>query len=151
MHLPVSNLQQSIAFYELLGFKITQRIGNQAAFLSSGKYHHIIGLNTWRAPNAQMPKSGQVGLYHAAIRYPNRVKLAKTVRRLLEADHELDGAADHGVSESVYLKDPDGNGLELYADRPEKDWPKDRDGKLRMVTEPLDLDAFFLEAQHDSK
>lgn len=126
-------------------------MGDQAAFLSSGGYHHTIGLNTWSKPGAQKPQSGQIGLYHVAILYPNRIELAKAVKRLLAAGHELDGTADHGVSESVYVKDPDGNGLELYADRKESDWPRDAQGNLNMATNPLDLNALLQDAETHSK
>ncbi len=147
VHLTVSDLPASIAFYrDVLGFELTQQIGTQAAFLSSGGYHHTIGLNTWSQPHAQKPHDGQIGLYHVAILYPNRKELARALQRLLNTKWPLDGAADHGVSESIYLKDPDGNGLELYADRPEDQWPRDQDGKLKMVTEPLDVDGLLKEA-----
>lgn len=115
-------------------------------FLSSGGYHHHIGLNTWSAPNAQKPNAGQIGLYHVAIVYPSRKELAAAVKRLLDAKWPLDGVGDHGVSESVYLKDPDGNGIELYVDRPESMWPKDEQGKLKMGVEALDLEALLEEA-----
>lgn len=147
VHLTVSDLEKSVAFYrDVLGFEVTQKLGEQAVFLSSGGYHHVIGLNTWSQPGAQKPKEGQIGLYHVAVLYPNRKELARVLKRLQKENWPIDGVADHGVSESVYLKDPDGNGLELYADRPESEWPKDKDGKLKMVTEPLDVQSLLKEA-----
>jgi len=121
-------------------------LGTQAAFLSSGGYHHTIGLNTWSRPHAQKPQEGQIGLYHVAILYPDRKELARALKRLLQKKWPIEGMADHGVSESIYLKDPDGNGLELYADRPESQWPRDGKGQLKMVTEPLDVEKLLDEA-----
>jgi catechol 2,3-dioxygenase len=140
VHLKVSDLARAIAFYEgVLGFELTQRMGDSAAFLSAGGYHHHIGLNTWESAGGGAPPPGTTGLYHFAIRYPNRAALADALRRLDQAGIPLDGAADHGVSEALYLRDPDGNGLELYWDRPRADWPRAADGSLNMVTERLDL------------
>jgi catechol 2,3-dioxygenase len=140
VHLKVSSLDRAIAFYEgVLGFEVTQRMGDSAAFLSAGGYHHHIGLNTWESLGGSPPAPGTTGLYHFAIRYPDRATLGDALRRLDEARITLDGASDHGVSEALYLRDPDGNGLELYWDRPRSEWPRAADGSLRMVTERLDL------------
>lgn len=147
VHLTVSDLQASVKFYrDFLGFQMTQELDGSAVFLSSGGDHHHIGLNTWAAKGAQKPKPGQVGLYHVAIVYASRKELANAVKRLLDAGWPLDGVGDHGVSESVYLKDPDGNGIELYVDRAEKDWPRNADGSLKMGVEALDLQALLKEA-----
>ncbi len=147
VHLTVWNLDASVRFYrDFLGFQVTQELHGSAVFLSSGGYHHHIGLNTWSAAGAQKPKGGQIGLYHVAIVYQSRKELAAAVKRLVEAKWPLDGVGDHGVSESIYLKDPDGNGIELYVDRPESDWPKDAHGKLKMGVEALDLQALLKEA-----
>ena len=140
VHLKVANLERALAFYHgVLGFDITQRYGAQAAFLSAGGYHHHIGLNTWESAGGLPPPPESTGLYHLAILYPNRNSLADAVRRLLAAGIELEGAADHGVSEAIYLRDPDGNGVELYWDKPKEEWPRDADGSLAMVTHQLDL------------
>lgn len=140
VHLKVADLARSLAFYQdVLGFELTQRFGTQAAFLSAGGYHHHIGLNTWESRNGSAPPAGTTGLYHAAILYPTRAALADALRRLMRAGIALDGAADHGVSQALYLRDPDGNGLELYWDRPDSQWPRTPDGALAMFTEPLDL------------
>lgn len=142
VHLKVADLDRAVEFYGgVLGFDTTQRMGNQAAFLSAGGYHHHVGLNTWESRKGSPPPPGSTGLYHVAFRYPTRAALAEGVRRVLAAGISLEGAADHGVSEAVYLRDPDGNGVELYWDRPEASWPRNADGSLAMVTEPLDLDA----------
>lgn len=142
VHLKVADLERALAFYcGVLGFQLTQRYGTQAAFVSAGGYHHHIGLNTWESRGGKPPAPGTTGLYHLAILYPNRTELGDAVRRVLRAGIALDGAADHGVSEAVYLTDPDGNGLELYVDRPEKDWPRNKTGQLEMTTGPLDLEA----------
>ncbi len=140
VHLKVADLDRALAFYcDVLGFEITQRMGEQAAFLSAGGYHHHIGLNTWESWGGSPPSAGTTGLYHVAIRYPDRAALAEAYRRLLKAGIALDGAADHGVSEALYLRDPDANGIELYWDRPREAWPRTADGGLAMYTRPLDL------------
>ena len=147
IHLKVADLERSIAFYrDVLGFELTQRYGRQAAFLSAGGYHHHIGLNTWESAGGRPPGPGTTGLYHVAFLYPDRTSLGDALRRLLEAGIELDGASDHGVSEALYLRDPDGNGVELYRDRPSTQWPRASDGTLEMVTRPLDLGALLREA-----
>lgn len=146
VHLKVADLERAIAFYHgLLGFEVTQRLGDAAAFLSAGDYHHHIGLNTWESLNGSPAGPGTTGLYHTAILYPNRAALADALRRLIAAGIDLDGAADHGVSESLYLRDPDDNGVELYVDRPRKDWPRKPDGSLAMYTRPLDLEKLLAE------
>ncbi len=148
VHLKVADLDRAIAFYNgVLGFDITTRMGAQAAFLSAGGYHHHIGLNTWESRNGQPPAAGTTGLYHVAIRYPDRAALGEALRRLVEAHVPLDGASDHGVSEALYLRDPDGNGIELYWDRPRDQWPHDADGSLQMYTHRLDVDALLEEAR----
>ena len=140
VHLRVANLDRALAFYHgVLGFDITLRMGDSAAFLSAGGYHHHIGLNTWESLGGQPPPSGTTGLYHLAVLYPTRTALADALRRLLAANISLDGTADHGVSEALYLHDPDLNGVELYWDRRRDEWPKDADGKLTMYTRALDL------------
>lgn len=147
VHLKVADLDRSVAFYrDVLGFEVTQRIGKSAAFLSAGGYHHHLGLNTWESRGGQAPPPGRTGLYHAAFLFPDRKSLAEVLRRLIAAGVSLDGAADHGVSEAIYLRDPDGNGLELYRDRPEVDWPRLADGELNMITAPLDLAALLAES-----
>ncbi len=146
VHLKVADIERALGFYcGVLGFELTQRFGTSAAFLSAGGYHHHIGLNTWESRGGKPPPPGATGLYHVAIRYPDRAALADALRRLREAGIELDGAADHGVSEALYLHDPDGNGLELYWDRPRNQWPKDAAGNLTMVTDPLDLESLLEE------
>ena len=143
VHLKVADLERAIGFYrDVLGFDVTQNLGT-AAFLSAGGYHHHIGLNTWES-FAGTPPPGYTGLYHAAILYPNRLELARALTRLMEHQYPIQGAADHGVSEAIYLADPDGNGLELYRDRPKADWPMDGN-KVSMVTKPLDLDDLLSE------
>ena len=140
VHLKVADLERAISFYSgVLGFELTQRMGDSAAFLSAGGYHHHIGLNTWESQRGSAPAPGTTGLYHFAIRYPDRASLGDALRRLRDARISLDGASDHGVSEALYLRDPDGNGIELYWDRPRAEWPVDADGSIRMVTERLDL------------
>jgi catechol 2,3-dioxygenase len=140
-HLKVADLERAIRFYrDVLGFDLTQRYGNSAAFLSAGGYHHHIGLNTWHSKGAAPPPVNTTGLYHVAILYPTRAALADALRRLIKAGIPLDGAADHGVSEALYLRDPDGNGIELYWDRPKDQWPVTPDGALNMTTEPLDTE-----------
>jgi catechol 2,3-dioxygenase len=147
VHLKVADLERALAFYSgVLGFELMQRMGPAAAFLSAGGYHHHIGLNTWESRRGVPPAAGTTGLYHFAIRYPDRAALGDALRRLREARVPLDGAADHGVSEALYLRDPDGNGLELYWDRLPAEWPRAADGSLEMVTEPLDLEALAREA-----
>jgi catechol 2,3-dioxygenase len=146
VHLKVADLERSLAFYrDVLGFELTQRFGSQAAFLSAGGYHHHIGLNTWESAGGSPPPPGTTGLYHVAILYPTRALLADALRRLRTAGIELAGAADHGVSEALYLSDPDGNGVELYWDRPQEQWPRTSDGGLAMFTRALDLDALLIE------
>jgi catechol 2,3-dioxygenase len=146
VHLKVADLERSIGFYAgVLGFELMQKFGEQAAFLSAGGYHHHIGLNTWESLGGTPPPSGHTGLYHTAILYPSRVDLADALRRLVAAGIRLDGASDHGVSEALYLRDPDGNGVELYRDRPREEWPRGADGELAMVTRRLDLDALLAE------
>jgi len=140
VHLKVSDLERALGFYSgVLGFEVMQRMGDSAAFLSAGGYHHHIGLNTWESSGGSAPPAGTTGLYHLAIIYPSRAKLGDALRRLIEAQIPLDGAADHGVSEALYLRDPDGNGVELYWDRPQEAWPRDAKGGLAMYTRPLDL------------
>ena len=146
VHLKVSNLERSVKFYtQVLGFEITTRYGPGAAFLSAGGYHHHIGLNTWESDGGSAPPPQNTGLYHFAILMPNRKALASTVRRLADHGWPIDGAADHGVSEAIYLRDPDKNGIEIYVDRPRDQWPRDADGKLTMYTRPLDLDSLMAE------
>ncbi len=147
VHLKVADLDRALAFYTgVLGFTLTQRYGRQAAFVSAGGYHHHIGLNTWESRGGTPPPPGHTGLYHVAILYPTRADLAGAVRRVVEAGIPLSGASDHGVSEAVYLSDPDGNGLELYRDRPPGEWPRSQDGSLAMTTGPLDLGRLLEEA-----
>lgn len=147
VHLKVADLERSIRFYrDVLGFEVMQRFGTTAAFLSAGGYHHHIGLNTWESLGGSPPPPGRTGLYHTAILYPDRTSLANALRRLQQAGIPLDGAADHGVSEALYLHDPDHNGVELYRDRPQAEWPLHPDGSLAMVTEHLDLRALLAEA-----
>ncbi len=141
VHLKVSDLERSLKFYrDLLGFELQQNYGSSAAFISAGGYHHHIGLNTWHSKGAVAAPRNAPGLYHTAILYPSRKDLAVIVKRLIEAKYPLTGASDHGVSEAIYLDDPDGNGVELYWDKPREQWPFDANGKLQMVTEALDLD-----------
>jgi len=148
VHLTVSNLDRALRFYrEALGFEVTQRYGRSAAFLSAGGYHHHIGLNTWAGEGASPPPPGRTGLYHFAILYPGRRELARAFKRLFDHGVPIEGASDHGVSEAIYLRDPDGNGLELYYDRPREAWPREG-GELRMTTRPLDLDSLLAEL-HD--
>jgi catechol 2,3-dioxygenase len=144
VHLKVANLDRSLKFYcDILGFHVKQRIGDQVAFIAAGNYHHHIGLNTWESKNGHPPALGTTGLYHTAILYPTRKDLAQIYKRLNEHYIELTGAADHGVSEALYLNDPDENGVELYWDKPEKLWPYDSKGNLNMITAPLDLDELL--------
>jgi catechol 2,3-dioxygenase len=144
VHLKVADLDRALGFYTgVLGFALTQRYGRQAAFVSAGGYHHHIGLNTWESAGGSPPPPGTTGLYHLAILYPTRVALADALRRLIEAGIPLDGASDHGVSEALYLRDPDGNGVELYWDRDPAEWPRTPDGELAMTTARLDLEALL--------
>lgn len=147
IHLKVAQIDRALAFYSgVLGFEITQRYGPNAVFLSAGGYHHHIGLNTWESAGGRPPAPGSTGLYHVAILYPTRAALADALRRLIAHRVQLDGASDHGVSEALYLRDPDGNGVELYYDRPESEWPRQPDGSLAMNTGPLDLDDLLAQA-----
>ncbi len=146
VHLKVADLGRAIAFYrDVLGFELTTRLGRTAAFLSAGGYHHHIGLNTWESQDGQPPPPGTTGLYHAAILYPNRAALADALRRLLAHGVRIDGASDHGVSEAIYLRDPDENGLELYWDRPREQWPRNPDGSVAMFTAALNPEALLKE------
>ena len=146
VHLKVADLDRALNFYcDVLGFELQQRFGSQAAFISAGAYHHHIGLNTWESAGGSPPPRGTTGLYHLAILYPTRVLLADALRRLMDAGVELDGASDHGVSEALYLRDPDQNGVELYWDRPREQWPRAADGSLAMITRRLDLDNLLTE------
>ncbi len=147
VHLKVADLDRALAFYrDVLGFDVTQRFGTQAAFLSAGGYHHHIGLNAWESAGGKPPPPGTTGLYHVAILYPTRAELGVALRGLLDAKVPLDGAADHGVSEAIYFRDPDQNGVEIYWDKPEEQWPRNADGGLAMFTRPLDLAALLKEA-----
>jgi catechol 2,3-dioxygenase len=144
VHLKVADIERSLGFYcGVLGFQLTQRYGPNAAFVSAGGYHHHIGLNTWESRDGPPPAPGTTGLYHLAILYPTRAALADALRRLIKAGIPLDGASDHGVSEALYLRDPDQNGVELYRDRPEAEWPRNPDGSLAMTTARLDLDSLL--------
>lgn len=147
VHLKVADLERAIAFYrDVLGFTLSQRYGEQAAFLGAGGYHHHIGLNTWESRGAPPPPQGHPGLYHTAVLYPDRRSLAQAFKRALDAGVEIDGAADHGVSEAIYFRDPDGNGIEIYRDRDRAEWPRDAQGNLSMVNARLDLRALLAEA-----
>ncbi|MCQ0971642.1 VOC family protein [Paracoccus sp. TK19116] len=151
VHLRVSDLERSIAFYcDVLGFSVTQRYGAGAAFLGAGGYHHHIGLNTWESLGGPAPAPGTTGLYHSAFLYPDRKSLGEVLARVIAAGIPLDGAADHGVSEAIYLRDPDGNGVELYRDRTSDEWPLDPDGHLKMINAPLDLQALLSEASAET-
>ena len=144
VHLKVANLQRALDFYcGVLGFELTQRYGEEAAFVSAGGYHHHIGLNTWESRDGSAPPKGSTGLYHFAILYPTRVALADALRRLMQANISLEGASDHGVSEALYLSDPDGNGIELYWDRPKELWPRDENGQIEMSTRRLELSSLL--------
>lgn len=147
VHLKVADLERALDFYTgVLGFELMQRFGDQAAFVAAGGYHHHIGLNTWESKGGSPPPRGATGLYHVAIRYPDRRTLADALRRVVEAGISIEGASDHGVSEAIYLRDPDDNGIELYRDRPREEWPRAEDGRgVAMVTEPLDLRALLAE------
>lgn len=146
VHLKVADLERAIDFYgRVLGFELTQRFGDSAAFLGADGYHHHVGLNTWESQGGPPPPPGTTGLYHSAFLYEQRVDLARALRRLLEQEVPLEGAADHGVSQALYLRDPDGNGVELYWDRPRDEWPRDANGQLAMYTRPLDVDDLLNE------
>jgi len=147
VHLHVADLERSLGFYrDILGFGVTARYGDSAVFLSAGGYHHHIGLNTWAGRGATPAPKGHSGLYHFAILFPTRKELANALKRLVEAGYPITGSSDHGVSEAIYLDDPDGIGVELYCDRPKKDWPVDNDGKLEMTTVVLDIDDLLAQA-----
>lgn len=151
VHLKVSDLDRALAFYcDVLGFELVSRTGASAAFISAGGYHHHLALNTWESRGGAPPPRGSTGLYHVAILYPGRATLADALRRLIAADIPLEGAADHGVSEALYLRDPDDNGLELYRDRPREEWPRDQAGRILLVTRPLDLDDLLKEREPSS-
>jgi catechol 2,3-dioxygenase len=151
VHLKVADLDRSLGFYcGVLGFELTARMGDQAAFISAGGYHHHIGLNTWESRGGQPAPPGSTGLYHHAILYPDRRSLGDALRRLLEARWTVSGASDHGVSEAIYLDDPDGIGVELYRDRPREEWPRGADGQVTMYTRRLDLEALLAEAAEQS-
>jgi catechol 2,3-dioxygenase len=148
VHLKVADLDRSLAFYcGVLGFELIQRIGREAAFISAGGYHHHIGLNTWESLGASPPPARSTGLYHLAILYPTRAALGDALRRLIAAKIPLEGAADHGVSEALYLRDPDQNGVELYWDRPKDQWPRNERGEVEMFTHPLDLEGLLADAE----
>ncbi|WP_116107958.1 VOC family protein [Lewinella sp. IMCC34191] len=148
VHLKVADLDRSMTFYvDILGFSVSARYGKQAVFLAAGGYHHLIGLNTWQSQGAPPASRHGVGLYHTAILYPERKDLAVALQRLLDVEYPLTGAADHGVSEALYLDDPDGNGVELYWDRPDADWPRTSTGEIEMYTRPLDLEALLALAE----
>jgi catechol 2,3-dioxygenase len=148
VHLKVSDIDRSLGFYrDILGFDVTQRLGDEAAFISAGGYHHHLGLNTWESRGGSPPPPGTTGLFPVAIRYPGRAQLGDALRRLIEARWPVDGATDHGVSEAIYLRDPDGNGVELYRDKPEAEWPRPPEGDgVAMLNAPFDLQALLEEA-----
>ena len=149
VHLKVADIDRALDFYVgVLGFDVMARMGDQAAFISAGGYHHHIGLNTWESRGGSPPPHGTTGLYHVAIRYPSRAALAGALRRLVQAGVPLSGASDHGVSEALYLNDPDGNGIELYRDRPKDEWPRNENGDFTMFTRPLDLQGLLAEADN---
>jgi catechol 2,3-dioxygenase len=149
VHLKVSDIERALAFYrDFLGFEVMARYGEEAVFISAGGYHHHLGLNTWESKGGSPPPRGTTGLFHVAIRYPDRKTLAQAVRAVLDAGIRVDGASDHGVSEAIYLRDPDQNGIELYRDRPQEEWPRPPDGEgVAMVTLPLDVEALLAEAE----
>ena len=151
VHLKVSDIDRALGFYrDVLGFDVTQRYGDEAAFLSAGGYHHHLGLNTWESRGGSPPAPGTTGLYHVAIRYPDRTTLGDALRRVLEAEIPISGATDHGVSEAIYLRDPDGNGIELYRDRPREEWPRAPEGDgVAMFNAPLDLEGLLAEASSE--
>jgi catechol 2,3-dioxygenase len=147
VHLKVADIDRALEFYVgALGFEVQQRMGDEAAFVSAGGYHHHIALNTWESRGGSPPPPGTTGLYHVAIRYPDRATLGDALRRLLDAGIRLRGASDHGASEALYLADPDGNGIELYRDRPREEWPRSEDGHVSMFSKPLDVEALLREA-----
>jgi catechol 2,3-dioxygenase len=149
VHLKVANIERALGFYrDVLGFEVTQWYGDDAVFLSAGGYHHHIGLNTWMSRNANPAPPHSAGLFHLAILYPERRDLAEALKWLLESNYPIDGASDHGVSEALYLRDPDDNGVELYWDRPEEEWPRTQDGELAMVTKALDVENLLAELDH---
>ena len=151
VHLTVANLDRALAFYrDVLGFEVTTQYGREAVFLSAGGYHHHVALNTWAGEGAPAPAPGTTGLYHFAILYPDRKALAKALKRVLDNGIALEGASDHGVSEAIYLSDPDGNGVELYRDRPDEEWPRTEDGEIAMVSDPIDLEQLLKEAPASS-
>ncbi len=151
VHLKVADLERALGFYrDILGFDVTQRYGSQAVFLSAGGYHHHIGLNTWESRGGTPPPPEHTGLYHTAILFPDRLELARALARLVKANYPLTGASDHGVSEAIYLDDPDGNGVELYRDRPKEEWTFDSDGNLQMTTGALDLRALLRELEKEA-
>jgi len=152
VHLKVADIDRALGFYcGVLGFELMERMGERAAFLSAGGYHHHIGLNTWESRGGGPPPPGTTGLYHVAILYPDRAALAGALRRVLHAGIPLEGVADHGVSEAIYLRDPDGNGIELTRDRAREEWPRDAAGRLRLVNEPLDVQALLAEAPPEAE
>ncbi|MBA2741808.1 MAG: VOC family protein [Actinobacteria bacterium] len=148
VHLKVADIDRALAFWrDVLGFEEQARMGDQAAFISAGGYHHHIGLNTWESKDGSPPPPGRTGLYHVAVRFPGRQTLAEAVQRVLQAGVQLDGASDHGVSEAIYLRDPDDNGVELYRDRPREEWPRQQEGEsIAMYSRPLDVQALLAEA-----
>ena len=152
VHLKVADLERALGFYcGILGFELTQRYGRDAAFVSAGGYHHHIGLNTWESRGGRPPAPGTTGLYHFAILYPSRLELARALQRLIDANWPIDGASDHLVSEAIYLRDPDGNGIEIYRDRPREEWPHLGDGTVAMVSDPLDLGDLLAELDKEAQ
>jgi catechol 2,3-dioxygenase len=150
VHLRVSDIERSLKFYrDLLGFEVMTRYGEQAVFLSAGGYHHHIGLNTWESAGGTPPPPGHTGLYHVAILFPNRRELARVVKRLIDASYRIEGASDHGISEAIYVSDPDQNGIELYVDRPRAEWPHNDQGKLAMTSKVLDLNGLLEEVSQE--
>ncbi len=150
VHLKVGDLERAVRFYtDMLGFEVQQRWGDSAAFLSAGGYHHHIGLNTWESKGGRPPARNTTGLYHFAILFPNRRELARAFKRLIDHEWPIDGAADHGVSEAIYLRDPDGNGIEIYRDRPREEWPLTPEGQLAMMSAPIDFDGLLAELDED--
>lgn len=148
IHLTVSDLERALMFYrDLLGFEVSARYGDSAVFLSAGGYHHHIGLNTWAGKGATPPPAGHTGMYHVAFLYPSRLELAKVLKHLMDNNYPIDGSADHGVSEAIYLRDPDGNGVEIYCDRPKSEWKVSNDGMVEMVTEPLGVEGLLKEVK----